>query len=310
MTSVRQLAHTAELWARHRDLLESQAPSGLTDISDELLTVKGDLALAMSSPCRLCARNCRVDRLSGERGYCGVGWPGFVGEEHIHFGELDDVIPTHSVFFSGCTMHCIYCRKMALVQDPEHGVPFDPAELALTVEDRRLQGARTLKLLGGTPEPQLAAVFEMLRSLPTRLPLVWETTLYVPREVVNLLVGVVDVLVCNVRYAEEACAQRYSDAPGYPAIARKALEALAGRIRVSLRHLVLPGHIECCTAGVARMMQETFPDEPLMLLTQYAPFGDAIGDPVLGRSLTADEAQQALAVARANKELVELWPMD
>lgn len=308
--SARSTASPADLWREHDALLALRRPSGFLDISPALLEVKEQLALTLASPCRLCARQCGVDRPAGARGWCGVGWPGRIGEEHIHFGELEELIPTHSIFFSGCTMGCVYCRKQELINEPDAGMPFEPETFAATVQARVRQGARSLKLLGGTPEPQLPAVLRLLRSLPERLPVALETTMYIPPEVVRLYEGAIDLLICNVRYGEETCAVRLSHAPGYVRLSRRALEQAAGRLRVSLRHLVLPGHIDCCTAGVARSLQELFPDEPLMLLTQYTPFGAAMRDPVLGRNLTAADRDKALAVAKANKDLVELWPID
>ncbi len=303
-------ARLTDLWREHDSLLARQQPFGFLDISPELLAVKEEIALVLASPCRLCARQCGVDRPARERGWCWVGWPGRIGEEHIHFGELEELIPTHSVFFSGCTMGCVYCRKQELINEPGAGMPFEPEAFAATVQARIRQGARSPKLLGGTPEPQLPAVFQLLRSLPERLPVALETTMYIPPEVVRLYEGALDVLICNVRYGQETCAVRLSHAPGYVRLSRRALEQAAGRFRVSLRHLVLPGHIDCCTAGVARTLQELFPSEPLMLLTQYTPFGAAMRDPLLGRNLTDADRDKALAVARANKDLVELWPID
>lgn len=298
------------LWERHRELLERERPSGFSDASDELLAVKEQLALDLASPCRLCARRCGVDRPAGERGYCGVGWPGCVGEEHIHFGELDEYLPTHSIFLSGCTMHCIYCRKGEIVRDPEWGRPFDAESLADVVETRRQEGARSLKLLGGTPEPQFPQVLAMLREVRHRVPLLWETTMYVTPSVAELYVGLIDCLVCNIRYGQDACAVALSDAPDYVRISREAMAAVAGRLRVSLRHLVLPGHTECCTVGVAQTLQELFPDDPLVLLTQYAPYGAAMEHPVIGRTLSQDEAQHAVEIARRHKQRVEVWAME
>lgn len=300
----------SDLWPEHDALLQRQRPTGFLDISPELLEIKEQIALAMCSPCRLCARQCGVDRPAGERGWCGVGWPGRVGEEHIHFGELEELIPTHSLFFSGCTMNCIYCRKQGLIHDPDVGTPFHPESFVRVVQTRVRQGARSLKLLGGTPEPQLPAVFRLLRTLPERLPVSLETTMYITPEIVRLYEGAIDVLICNVRYGQATCAVRLSQAPGYVRLSRHALAQAAGRLKVSLRHLVLPGHSDCCTAGVARTLQELFPSDPLMLLTQYTPFGTAMQDPVLGRPLTDTDRDKALAVARANKVLVELWTTD
>ena len=203
--------------------------------------------MEVARECRLCARACGVNRPAGELGYCGVGWPGCVAQEHIHFGEVAQIIPTHSIFFAGCTMRCVYCRKMALASDAEHGTPWNPAELAATVERRRRQGARTLKLLGGTPEPQLPQVLELFAALETRMPVAWETTMYLSPEAVELLAGVVDYLICNVRYGNDDCAWRLSDAPGYVGVVREAFGRLGGWVSLGLRHLVLPGHADCCT---------------------------------------------------------------
>lgn len=274
----------------------------------QVLAVKQELATDLAASCQLCARRCGVNRPAGERGYCGVGWPGRIGAEHLHFGELEHIIPTHSVFFSGCTMRCTYCRKAALSQDPEYGHAFEPRTLAEVVEQRRREGARSLKLLGGTPEPQLPPqIVELLAHLITPLPVAWETTLYVSPGTCDVLDGLVDLLICNVRYGNDECARRLSDAPGYVDAVRESLERVRGRIPLALRHLVLPGHAICCTGPVAALLQGLTPETPLFLLMQYSPFGNPGNDPRLLSPLSEHDRAEALQAARKSKELVEVW---
>jgi len=297
-------AEDGELAQAHEAALRSRKPP----VGDRasLLDVKIEMARRALQDCRLCPHECGVDRTAGGRGFCGVGPRAQIGAQMVHLGELPDLVPAYSVFLSGCTMRCVYCRKPDLLERPEEGEVLEPAAFAREVEEGAARGARTLKLLGGTPEPSVHALLQALRQLRTPLPLVWESTMFIAPQCLRLLRGVVDLFVANVRYGNDTCARELSGIDRYVTPAMEALREVSRWSDVTLRHLILPGHVECCTMPLAAMLEELLPDVELVLLDQYRPFWRAFEHPTLSRRLSDDERGAAIEAVSARKRLWRL----
>lgn len=269
--------------------------------SPSLLDVKIELARRALMDCRLCPRACGVNRLAGEVGYCGLGPEALVGAQMLHLGEVEELAPAWSVFLSGCTMRCLYCRKPDLIVPPLPGEPLRPEAFARAVREAGRDGARTIKLLGGTPEPSIHAILRGLRALDTPLPVAWESTMFIGRQCLRIMRGCVDLVVANMRYGNDRCARELSGVDAYVAPAMAALREVGRWTDVTLRHLVLPGHVDCCTAPLAGMLEEALPEVELVLLMQYVPFWRAGERPELSRRLSDEERERAIDAVRARK---------
>ncbi|MEA3404068.1 MAG: radical SAM protein [Armatimonadota bacterium] len=271
--------------------------------SPSLLDVKIELSRRALSDCRLCPHACGVDRLAGERGFCAVGAETHVAAEMVHLGELPDLVPAYSVFLGGCTMRCLYCRKPDLLQRPDEGDLLQPERFARDVAAGARDGARTLKLLGGTPEPHVHAILRGLQALDVSLPVMWESTIFIAPQCLELIRGCVDLFIANVRYGNDDCARELSGVAEYVQPAMAALREASRWADVALRHLVLPGHIDCCTAPLAEMLEDALPDTELVLLMQYVPFWRAWERPELSRRLSEEERRHAVEVVSERKRL-------
>jgi putative pyruvate formate lyase activating enzyme len=146
-----------------------------------------------------------------------------------------------------------------------------------------------------------------------RLPLVYNTSGYETVETLRLLEGIVDIWLPDAKYTDDAIARRISGFPGYVAHNRAALKEIfrqvgdelildaAGVARrgMIIRHLVLPGGL-ADTPGVLRWIAtELSPRVHISLMDQYFPAYQAVGDPVLGRKITSEEYDAALAAYEA-----------
>jgi len=292
------------------DALSAAHHEGLAELVDggepalpSLLDVKVELARRALAECRLCPHECGVDRLVGETGFCGVGARAHIGSQMVHLGELPDLVPAYSVFLAGCTMRCLYCRKPDLLDRPREGEPLEPETFAASVRAGVGEGARTLKLLGGTPEPHLHALLSGLRALDVSLPVMWETTMFASPQCLEIARGTVDLFIANLRYGNDECARELAGVEGYLDPALAALREVSTWTDVTLRHLVLPGHIDCCTAPLAEMLEQALPDVEMVLLMQYVPFGRAWGRPELARRLTPADRERAVEAVAARKRL-------
>lgn len=254
--------------------------------------------------CRLCPHECGANRLAGETGWCGVGPQAHVAADLVHLGEVPALAPAWTVFLSGCTMRCVYCRKWELLEQPQVGRVLEPRWFADRARQAQAEGARTIKLLGGTPEPHVAALLAAMGEMDARLPVIWESTTFMSSQCLSLIEGTVDLFVANLRYGNDACARELSGVPEYVAPALGALGEVMRWSDVRIRHLILPGHIDCCTRPLAAMLEEVAPEFEMELLMQYVPFWRARDYPPLDRRLTEDERRAAVA---AVSEVKETW---
>ncbi len=247
----------------------------------------------LASPCRLCEVRCGVDRRRGERGLCGVGERARYYNAFVHHGEEPGLVPSFTLFVTGCNFRCTYCSDGEWVDHPERGRILDPEAMAARI--LALRGSiRTVELVGGLPDVNLPALSELVRLLPPDLPVVLNTNGWLTMEAVDLLPPMVDLMLLDVKHGAEACARsvaKVPPGPGYLEHLGRVLERAAATLRygVWVRHLLLPGHLDCCTRPALTWLATRFPGTVVNVMTQYQPLHHASGE--LGRTLRADEVE-------------------
>lgn len=261
-----------------------------------LLDVKAELARRMLKDCRFCERQCRVDRTRGETGFCGAGVQSRFFFEQTLWGEELPVIPSHEIFFCGCNLRCKYCYSWESVLDPSRGTPVTASDLAGLIDRRRLEGAANVNLIGGEPTVHLAAILEALKLTTTPAAVVWNSNFLMSAETMKLLDGVVDLFLGDFRFGSDECAERLGGVSRYVEAAKRNFLLAAGSADLIIRHLVVPGHVECCLRPVAEWVAANLPEAPFNLMFQYTPFFEALTDPRLSRQLTPDEEHRAAEI--------------
>lgn len=248
--------------------------------------------------CRLCPHDCRVNRAVGQVGYCGVGAESAIHWEGILCGEELEVVPSHEVFFSGCTMRCAFCYSHDHITRPMSGRHVTPEALARLAETRRRQGAINLNVVGGEPTVHFPLILRALRGLATPQPLVWNSNMFINPHAMELLDGVVDLFLGDIHFGSDLCARRLGRIPGYlDALTASFSAAVGSGASVIIRHLVMPGHVDCCARGAMEWAASRFPAVPFHVMFQYRPDYRAIGDPVLGHYLSLAEIEAATEIA-------------
>ncbi|MGQ9779374.1 MAG: radical SAM protein [Bacillota bacterium] len=267
--------------------------------------------LAVLASCRLCPRACGVNRLADEKGWCGAGRLVRVARAALHHWEEPPISGTRgsgTVFFAHCNVRCLYCQNHEISWGG-FGVDLSPAELAEVFLRLAAAGAHNINLVTPTPYiPQIAVALRLARAKGLDLPVVYNTGSYELPSSLNLLRGLVDVFLPDLKYAHDHLAQAYSQAPGYFATATAAIRAMrdlapADRfteegIMVSgllVRHLVLPGHLENTRRVLRWIAEELGRETYVSLMAQYTPVFRAVGHPLLGRRLRPAEYEAALA---------------
>lgn len=267
---------------------------------NSLLDLKVELAGRMLNRCACCERRCGVNRNEGEKGYCGVGKESRYSSDFLHMGEEAELVPSHTVFFSGCTFRCVYCQNWDIAIHPESGRPAEPATLSAVLMEGISQGSRNANFVGGNPDPSLRTILETVRLLGRTgrfLPMVWNSNMYTSLEAMEILEGVMDIYLGDFRYGNDGCARELSDVEEYFGVVSRNFAAAHKTAEVIMRHLVLPGHLECCTRPIMEWVRENMPDVYFNLMFQYRPEYRACLYPDIDRRLSGEEKRRALEMS-------------
>ncbi|MQL52483.1 radical SAM protein [Desulfofundulus thermobenzoicus] len=261
--------------------------------------------------CTLCPRNCRVNRLAGEKGFCRAPGRPKVAQASLHFWEepcISGRKGSGTVFFSQCNMRCVFCQNHEISQDG-FGREIEVAQLAGVFLDLQQQGAHNINLVSPTPYiPLIARAIELAREKGLALPVVYNTNAYEKVEALAMLEGLVDIYLPDLKYFSDEPSRRYSAAPGYFAVATAAIKEMyrqvgalvldeqgVARRGLMIRHLVLPGQVED-SKQVLRWIAANLPGEVyISLMAQYFPAYRAGGIPPLNRRLRRKEYEQVVA---------------
>ena len=235
--------------------------------------------------CRLCPRECGVDRTGGKIGYCRCPDRAMVAKAMIHKWEepaLAGSGGSGAIFFGGCTLGCRYCQNRAISAGPE-GKAVSGAQLRAMMEELIAQGAENIDLV--TPTQYLPTILPALEpKLP--VPVVYNCGGYERVETLKLLEGKVDIYLPDLKYAVNSLAKALSGAPDYFQVATAAIREMVRQtgpvvwegekvVRGTIiRHLILPGCVDN-SLKVLDWIGETFgPGQVLVnLMRQYTPMG-------------------------------------
>ena len=266
------------------------------------------------SPCRVCPRHCKVDRLSDEKGICQTGVKAVVSSYAPHFGEESPLVGSGgsgTIFFTHCNLLCIFCQNYE-ISHLGQGIETDPGQLAAMMLSLQRQGCHNINFV--TPShvvPQILVALPKAIEKGLTVPLVYNSSGYDSLETLKLLEGIVDIYMPDFKFWDKDLAKRYAKAPDYPEVAQKAILEMYRQVGdlvmddegvavkgLLVRHLVMPGSLEE-TRGILRFLaREVSVDTYVNVMDQYRPCGEACHCPPIDQTLTGDEYQQALKLAR------------
>jgi putative pyruvate formate lyase activating enzyme len=294
-----------ELWVMHNEAMKSfrEIKERINSIKElpppvasSLLDIKVAIANKILENCHFCQRRCGANRKMKKIGYCGIDAVSRYSAEFLHQGEEPELVPSHTIFFTGCNFTCVYCQNWDISQTPGSGIPILPQELARIITLRRAYGSRNVNFV--TPTPHTHTILKILNALKVNVPVVWNSNMYYSTEIGRLLEGIVDVYLGDLRYGNDECARRYSNVPDYWKVVRHNFLTAYKSGEILLRHLVLPGHLECCTAPIVKWTKENIPKVRFNLMFQYRPTYRAYEYPEINRILMPEEIQKALDILR------------
>jgi len=257
--------------------------------------------------CELCPRKCRVNRLKGERGYCGVGTEVLIAHYGPHHGEEPPISGTHgsgNIFFSSCNLRCLFCQNYQISHE-RIGSALPMKKLTEIFFRLQQEGCHNINLVSPTPYvPLVALAVSEAKRQGVDIPFVYNTNAYECVETLELLDGLVDIYLPDFKYWSPKIAAKLSDAPigqGYPHFARLSIAEMkrqVGNLTIKeglaekgllIRHLVLPGGLAGTEKIIGWIRDTLGTDTYISLMSQYYPLHDVHVYPPLQRRVRQDE---------------------
>ncbi|MEX0611459.1 MAG: radical SAM protein [Pirellulales bacterium] len=252
------------------------------------------------SHCMLCEHRCGVNRRQGEHGPCKAGLQARVFRHRVEYGEEIEIIPSHLFYLSGCDLRCAFCIAEANAFNPSIGTELTAKFLADALAQGRRHGARNIQWVGGEPTIHLPAILEAMSGCAELPPVVWKSDFYGTPEAFALLDNVVDVYVADFKFGNDACAKRLAKVDRYVDTVTRNLSIAAGQGNLIIRHLLLPGHFDCCYRPIVDYVARELPAAKFSIRDGYLPRWQARHYGELAHPLDAEVAARAVKLAASS----------
>ncbi len=296
-----------ELWRAIREHNAALPPAA----TPSLLDLCRELAYRMLAHCNFCRWDCRVDRATGAKlGACKLAADTRVssyfhhpGEELIYRGRLG----SGTIFFTSCNMRCAFCQNGDISTDKDNGEPVTARTLATMAWILRVEGCHNINWVGGDPTIHLHTIVDAISRLPDlepteddlraalptkadwraafsaeranadyrgafNAPQLWNSNFFMSTEAMALLRLLMDIWLPDFKFGPGECAKELSRTPWYWETVTANLKLIHGWGEAfTIRHLVMPGHVECCTRPVLEWIAREMPEVPVNVMDQYRP---------------------------------------
>lgn len=290
----------------------------------------------MLTSCTLCPRNCKINRLAGETGYCGQTSAIRAARAALHFWEepvLSGKNGSGAVFFSGCNLRCVFCQNYSIALG-DVGREISSERLSEIFFELKEKGAHNINLVTGTPFiPQIVKALERAKDSHLDIPVIFNCGGYENVSSIKMLDGLVDIYLPDMKYFSSELSSRYSAAPDYFERASEAIAEMYRQVGVPVfevtskkgqsseifdysgdvlmkrgmivRHLILPGQTKD-SKKILRYLHETYGDGIyISIMNQYTPMAHITDPdsllynkyPELARKVTQDEYDRVVSFA-------------
>ena len=280
------------------------------NIKEEEFDRRIEKAYKLLSSCEVCPRKCGVKRLEGEKGFCRSSEDVIVSSYNAHFGEEPPLVGNFgsgTIFFTNCNLKCVYCQNYPISQlgNGNKVTLLELAKIMLALQKRKCHNINLV-----TPThfvPQILKSLNLAVKMGLHIPIVYNTSGYEEVRTLKLLADIVDIYLPDARYADNEIALKYSSAPDYFEIMKKALKEMhrqVGDLAVDktgvacsgliVRHLVLPEGLSNTRKIMRFIAREISPHTYISLMAQYFPAYQAGQFPALSRRINREEYREAL----------------
>lgn len=266
--------------------------------------------------CRLCPRQCGVNRLKGDKGFCcAPGATLVVSSAHPHFGEERPLVGeggSGTIFLTHCNLRCVFCQNWE-ISHLGRGAETSTEELAGMMLRLQKRGCHNINLV--TPTHYSAVILEALDKAAEkglRLPIVYNTSGWERLEILKVLDGIVDIYLPDFKYWASDMSEKYSSgAESYPETTRQAILEMHRQVGVAkpnsdgimqrglmIRHLVMPNNTSGSKQVMEWIAQKLPKDTYVNIMAQYNPLYKAFDHPEISRRITRAEYVEVVDKAR------------
>ena len=264
--------------------------------------------------CKLCPRQCHVNRLKGELGFCRAGERLVVSSIFPHFGEEAPLVGNKgsgTIFLTHCNLRCIFCQNHG-ISHQGHGETISSEQFAYHMYTLQKRGCHNINFVTPTHYlPQIIASLPYAIDLGLNLPLVYNCGGYESLEAIKLLDGIINIYMPDVKFAEREVADKYAQAPDYPEVVKKVLKEMyrqvgdldinkegVARKGLLIRHLVMPKGLAGTRDIMHFISSEISPHTYVNVMSQYHPEYKSFDYPELNRAITHKEYAEAIDITK------------
>ena len=255
--------------------------------------------------CKLCPRECQVNRLKGQKGFCQITDKVEIALASLHYFEepcISGKEGSGTIFFSHWNMKCMFCQNHEISQEGK-GKAITVEKLAEIMVNQQKRGAQNINLVTPTMySTQIKEAIRIAKEKGLRIPIIYNSNGYESITALKNLEGYIDIYLPDLKYYSNTLAEKYSKAPNYFEIATKPIREMIRQVGkpildengimkkgVMIRHLVLPNHL-LNTKGILKWIQENIKEDVwVSIMAQYFPTYQVREDKLLGRKLTKEE---------------------
>lgn len=264
---------------------------------------RGDGMLELLESCNLCPRNCGVNRLNGNRGFCGASDKIRVARAALHYWEepcISGEDGSGTVFFSHCTLKCVFCQNYDISQC-EYGKEITTERLAEIFIELQEKGALNINLV--TPTHYVVQIIEAIkqsRKHGLNLPIIYNSSGYEKVETIKLLKGYIDVYLPDLKYFNNKYSTKYSKAINYFQFAKEAIDEMVDQVGevkfdengivqkgVIIRHLMLPGLLFDSKKIIDYIYNKYGNKVYISIMNQYTPLENVKDYPEINKRLNS-----------------------
>ena len=262
--------------------------------------------------CKICPRECGVNRNLGQIGYCKEDSKIIAARAALHYWEepcISGEEGSGAVFFSGCNMGCVFCQNEN-ISHGKLGKEISIRRLADIFFELKEKGANNINLVTPTHYiPQIREAILIAKKEKLNLPFVYNTSSYEKVESLKTLEGLIDIYLPDLKYYSNEISMKYSKAKDYFSYATKAIEEMVRQVGtprfedelmtrgVIVRHLLLPEGLKD-SKKIVKYLYETYKDKIyISLMSQYTPMEGVLNIPPLNRKVTKKEYDKLIDYA-------------
>lgn len=277
------------------------------------LSLRAKKLEAMLADCNICPKDCKVNRINNEIAACYSGYNPVVSSYCVHYGEepvlvgskeLNNENGVGNIFFGNCNLRCVYCQNHEISQNHKTEIINEVTieRLAEIMLELQLKNVNAIGFVSPTHfVPQIILALDIAVQKGLCIPLVYNTNSYDSAEILNLLDGIIDIWLPDLKYSEDEYGYKYSKIKNYVQHSRNAIKEMYRQVGSKLvkennlikrgliiRHLILPNDI-AGSYDTLKFISDLDRNISLSLMSQYYPVHKALTSDLLSRNIRERE---------------------